>query len=44
MKSRDIREFINNLTIQDEMVRYKNKLYYFYGTRFEESVTFSPPL
>ena len=35
MKAGNVKEFINNLTIQDEMVRYKDKLYYFYGIRYD---------
>ena len=31
MEAGKITEFIDNLTIQDEMVRYKGNLYYFYG-------------
>lgn len=31
-----VTEFIDNLTIQDEMVRYEGNLYYFYGIRFDE--------
>lgn len=36
MEAGKITEFIDNLTIQDEMVRYKGNLYYFYGIRFDE--------
>ena len=35
MEAGKITEFIDNLTIQDEMVRYKGNLYYFYGIRFD---------
>ena len=35
MKAGNVKEFINNLSIQDEMVRYKEKLYYFYGIRYD---------
>ena len=35
MKAGNVKEFIYNLTIQDEMVRYKDKLYYFYGIRYD---------
>lgn len=36
MESGKLSEFIDNLTIQDEMVRYEGSLYYFYGIRFDE--------
>lgn len=36
MEAGDVREFVNNLTIQDEMVRYEGKLYYFYGIRYDK--------
>lgn len=32
----NVADFIDNLTIQDEMVRYEGNLYYFYGIRFDE--------
>ena len=35
MKAGNVREFVNNLAIQDEMVRYNGKLYYFYGIRYD---------
>ena len=35
MESGDVKEFVNNLTIQDEIVRYNNHLYYFYGIRYD---------
>lgn len=31
MEAESVKEFVNNLTIQDEMVRYNGHLYYFYG-------------
>lgn len=36
MEAGKVTEFIDNLTIQDEMVRYEGNLYYFYGIRFDE--------
>lgn len=36
MEAGNINEFIDNLTIQDEMVRYDGYLYYFYGVQFCE--------
>ena len=36
MEVRKVNEFIDNLTIQDEMVRYEGSLYYFYGIRFDD--------
>ena len=35
MEAGSVKEFVNNLIIQDEMVRYKGKLYYFYGIRYD---------
>ena len=35
MEAGSVKEFINNLTIQDEMVRYDGQLYYFYGIRYD---------
>lgn len=35
MEAGNVIEFINNLTIQDEMVRYEGNLYYFYGIRYD---------
>lgn len=32
----NVTEFIDNLIIQDEMVRYSGNLYYFYGIRFDK--------
>ena len=32
----NVADFIDNLTIQDEIVRYNGNLYYFYGIRFNE--------
>ena len=36
MIDENVDDFIDNLTIQDEIVRYKGNLYYFYGIRFDE--------
>lgn len=30
----NVNEFIDNLTMQDEMVRYNGHLYYFYGIQY----------
>ena len=35
MEAGSVKEFVNNLTIQDEMVRYDGHLYYFYGIRYD---------
>ena len=35
MESGNVKDFVNNLTIQDEMVRYNEHLYYFYGIRYD---------
>ena len=35
MEAGSVKEFVNNLTIQDEMVRYDDHLYYFYGIRYD---------
>lgn len=36
MEAGNVKEFVNNLNIQDEMVRYDGHLYYFYGIRFDK--------
>ena len=36
MENGNVREFIDNLTMQDEIVKYKDKTYYFYGIRYNE--------
>ncbi len=36
MEAGNVNEFIDNLSFQDEMIRYKGKLYYFYGVRFDK--------
>lgn len=36
MEGGNVKEFIDNLTIQDAMVRYEGSLYYFYGIRFDD--------
>ena len=36
MEAGDVREFVNNLTMQDEMVKYNHHLYYFYGIRYDK--------
>ena len=36
MEAGNVKEFVDNLTIQDEMVRYDNHLYYFYAVRYNE--------
>ena len=35
MEAGNVREFVNNLTIQDEMVKCNGHLYYFYGIRYD---------
>lgn len=35
METGNVKEFVNNLSIQDEMVRYNGHLYYFYGIRYD---------
>ena len=35
MEAGNVREFVNNLTIQDEMVRFNGHLYYFHGIRYD---------
>lgn len=35
MEGGNVREFVDNLTIQDEMVRYNGHLYYFYGIVYD---------
>ncbi len=35
MEAGNVNEFIDNLTMQDEMVRYNGNLYLFYGIRFD---------
>ena len=35
MEAGNVKEFVNNLTFQDEMVRYNGHLYYFYGIRYD---------
>ena len=36
MIDENVDDFIDNLTIEDEIVRYKGNLYYFYGIRSDE--------
>ena len=36
MEAGNVKEFVDNLTMQDEMVRYNGCLYYFYGIRYDE--------
>lgn len=40
MEAGKITEFIDNLTIQDEMVRYNGNLYYFYEYDLMRSDTY----
>ena len=35
MEAGNLKEFIDNLTVQDETVCYRGFLYHFYGVRFE---------
>lgn len=35
MEAGEIKEFIDNLLIQDAMIRYNGHLYYFYGIRYD---------
>ena len=35
MEAGSVKEFVNNLIIQDEMIRYDGHLYYFYGIRYD---------
>ncbi len=36
MEAGDVKEFADNLLIQDETVRYNGHLFYFYGIRYNE--------
>lgn len=36
MEAGNVSEFVDNLTMQDEIVRFNNHLYYFYGIRYDE--------
>ncbi len=38
MENGNVKEFVDNLIMQDEIVKYNGKMYYFYGIRYNENL------